>query len=131
MKPKEFPEVNKTFVAEGCGDLPAFQDEKQIVSCWEFEGMEKLLVLFHGKIWLSVLMPQQPPVGLPASNPLLDENGNAENIGEVIDKFLDRKIQQWLAPQELPEAQAEFAASMLKAFMLFTFVATEVEGENV
>lgn len=129
MKPKPFAEQNKVYVAENCGDLPVHQNDTQILSCWEFEGKEKLLVLFFGHIWLSVIGQQQPPVSLIAVNPFLDEHGKAPDFDLIINQFVERKVKQFLAPQEkdLDEKSRKFAESMLVAFLHFVFVSSEGE----
>lgn len=122
MKPKEFPEQNKLYVAPGCGDLPTFQDDKQIISCWELDQKEKLAALFFGNIWLSVVAQQQPPVNLFAFPPFTDCNGNTPDIDMVIEKLIERKVEQFIA--QSPITDWEMAKQMriiLAAFLKFTF----------
>lgn len=75
MKPIKFEEQNITYVAEGCGDLPAHKAEHQIISCWELTEKEKEEVQKTGVVWLSVFGQQQPPVWLGVETPFTEEEG--------------------------------------------------------
>ena len=75
MKPIKFKEQNITYVADGCGDLPAHRAEHQILSCWELTDKEKEEVQKTGIVWLSVFGHQQPPVWLGSEYPFVEEEG--------------------------------------------------------
>jgi hypothetical protein len=79
MKPIEFPQQT-TVLAKNQPEylpLPVFSDGEQMVSCWELSWVERLKLLFTGKLWLrqltygNLLQPQRPqveyPFNLPAS----------------------------------------------------------------
>lgn len=67
MRPVAFPEQNIVFMPpegmEGrCDPLPAFKGEGQVISCWHLTFWERLLLLFTGRLWFSVIGTAQPPV---------------------------------------------------------------------
>jgi len=69
MSPIVFPQSNCTFTPpdglQGIGPLPVWTDGRRCVSCWSLSWRERLRLLFHGRIWLSVLSGgSQPPVAL-------------------------------------------------------------------
>lgn len=64
MKPVNFKEKNITYVAAGCGDLPALKLEKEIISKWKMSLRERFKVLFTGHIWFMAKGNWHPPVGL-------------------------------------------------------------------
>ncbi len=71
MKPIKFKEWNKTLLRpysitdKECESLPVYTDGIMCLSCWKLSFVEKLKVLFFGKIWLSVRSgKRQPPVSL-------------------------------------------------------------------
>lgn len=48
-----------------CGSLPCFTDGFQTISLWKLNWIERLQILWRGKLWLSVLSGStQPPVWL-------------------------------------------------------------------
>lgn len=65
MKPIKFKEVNVTF-AENQDEylpLPAFRSDEpegQIVSCWKLTFIERVRILFIGKLWVSLMMFGKP-----------------------------------------------------------------------
>ena len=63
MKPIKFKEQNCIY-AENQPEylpLPAHKDEKGIViSCWKMTFLERLIALFTGKIWLSLMSFNKP-----------------------------------------------------------------------
>lgn len=69
MSPIEFPEANRGLTAPvGRPDvqpLPVYTDGARCVSCWSLTWRERFALLFHGRVWLSVLSgATQPPVAL-------------------------------------------------------------------
>lgn len=74
MKPIEFKEQNTTFIADGCGDLPAHKGGGQIISCWKGTITDRIRYLFTGKIWFSVLGKSQPPIWLGTESPFAAED---------------------------------------------------------
>jgi len=77
MKPIEFAEANVVLAKDQPQylPLPVWMDESdskgRVVSCWRFSFIERLRILFGGKLWLSVLtfnerlQPQRPGVDYP------------------------------------------------------------------
>lgn len=71
LNPIRFPEANKNLLKpqgmtdEECRSLWVFNDGIECISCWKLSWRERLNVLLHGKVWLSVLSGYtQPPVAL-------------------------------------------------------------------
>lgn len=71
MKPINFPQSTKvlqkpsTMSTSECGSLHVWSDGKQCVSCWKPSIIERIKILFTGKVWLGVLSGgTQPPVFL-------------------------------------------------------------------
>lgn len=62
MKPVDFAGRNRTYVAEGCGDLPIEDDGLQLISCWEMTWRERFSALIFGRVWLSLAGKEHPPV---------------------------------------------------------------------
>jgi hypothetical protein len=63
MKPIKFKESNVTF-AENQKEylpLPAFRNnDGEVISCWKITFLERIKLLFTGKLWLSCLTFNQP-----------------------------------------------------------------------
>jgi len=65
MKPIKFKEQNCTF-AENQPEylpLPAFRNNTgngEVVSCWKLSFLERLRLLFTGKLWVSMMMFGEP-----------------------------------------------------------------------
>jgi hypothetical protein len=104
MKPIDFPEKNKTYTKpetmtdEECGSLHVFENEQLKISCWEFTPEEFLHAIFFRKIWLSVYMNVQPPVGLSAEFPFVkDADGHDQlPIAVINDVMIERKVNQFI-----------------------------------
>lgn len=70
MKPIEFEQQNKLYTRpadmtdEECSSLPVYQDNREIISCWQMSWKERFKALLTGKIWFSVLAQRQPPICL-------------------------------------------------------------------
>ena len=56
--------ANVTFVAEGCDDLPVHRTDQALVTCWRLSLLERLQVLFGGRVFLWVRGDSHPPVML-------------------------------------------------------------------
>ena len=71
MKPTKFKYQNRVLErpagmsSDQCGALPIWTDGEQCVSCWKMTFWERLKVLLHGRVWLSVMSGgTQAPVSL-------------------------------------------------------------------
>ena len=66
MEPISFKQSNVVFAKNQKPyiPLPAYQDDLQggrIIHCWKLNFVEKIILLFTGKIWIKVLNFHQPP----------------------------------------------------------------------
>jgi len=66
MKPIKFKEQNVVFAKDQEPYLPlhAYQDDEQggrIFHCWGLSIMERIKILFTGKLWINVLNFHNPP----------------------------------------------------------------------
>lgn len=71
LSPVKFPEANRSLTKpvgmtdDECGSLWVYTDGIECFSCWKLGWRERLNVLLHGKVWLSVVSGYtQPPVAL-------------------------------------------------------------------
>jgi hypothetical protein len=73
MKPIEFPQQT-SILAENQPEyvpLPVFSDGQEMISCWSLTLLDRLTLLFTGKLWLrqltfgNLLQPQLPMVEYP------------------------------------------------------------------
>lgn len=69
MKPIDFPQSTKvlqrpsSMTESECSPLHVWSDGKQCVSCWKPSFVERLKILFTGKVWIGVLSGgTQPPI---------------------------------------------------------------------
>ena len=65
MKPIEFKEQNIVFAKDQPPylPLPAYQDDEQggrVFHCWQLSFIERVKVLFTGKLWINVLNFHKP-----------------------------------------------------------------------
>jgi len=65
MKPIEFKEYNKVYAKDQSDYLPipVFESSEpsgEIISCWKLSFVERLRLLFTGKIWVCLLMFHKP-----------------------------------------------------------------------
>ena len=80
MKPIEFPEQNCVYAKNQPEYLPLPVHKTpggEVTSCWALTWRERLTVLLHGRIWLSLLTfngPPQPQL-LSASRLLPESSG--------------------------------------------------------
>ena len=80
MKPIKFKEQTTVLskpagmTDEECMPLPVFSDGEQCISCWELSFIERLKVLFFGRVWLGLYSGKtQPPVWLNVNKTVFDE----------------------------------------------------------
>lgn len=80
MKPIEFAEQNKTltkpqgYTDEQCRSLPCFTNGEQVISRWQMNWRERLIVLITGRLWVSVWSghtspPIKPMIETPFQQP--------------------------------------------------------------
>ena len=69
MKPIDFPQSTKVLqkpsnmTDKECSPLHVWSDGKQCVSCWKPTFMERMKILFTGKVWIGVMSGNtQPPI---------------------------------------------------------------------
>lgn len=81
MKPIKFKEATKNLgkpidmADKECGSLWVFNDGKQCISCWKVPIWKRIKMLFHGKIWLSIVSGKtQPPVWVDVKNTVFIKN---------------------------------------------------------
>lgn len=66
MKPIKFKECNTTYAKNQpqYNPLSAYRDtyssEGYVVSCWKMSFIERLRILFTGKLWVNMMMFSQP-----------------------------------------------------------------------
>lgn len=71
MKPIEFEEQNKILTKpegwtdEQCISLHCFCDDERVISRWQMTWRERLIALFTGKMWVSVISGRTSPPILP------------------------------------------------------------------
>lgn len=139
MKPTEFNEQNKVFTAPSgmanCVNLPVFQDDTQIISCWEMTMDEKLALILNGKVWLGVCGQGQPPVWLSAQYPFV-QDGDKDELSDCkvrLDRMIERKVNQFIAHCfregiDLPPAVSTYSmGDILAHFLRFTFNLKDAE----
>ena len=82
-KPIEFSKVNRVWkppqnmTDKECGFLPAYVDDEQSISCWRMSCLERLSILFTGRVWLGVT-GMQPPVWVEGHSPFLKKQKGRE-----------------------------------------------------
>ena len=52
------------------GDLPCYQYDGGVICCWKSTLVERVRLLFTGRIWVSVLGAGVPPMLLTTKKPL-------------------------------------------------------------
>lgn len=96
-----FPEVNKIYKGPAsmpdCQDLPVFDVEGVKISCWELSPVERLQAIFSNKIWLTIYLDFQPPVGISPHTPFTMEQTDPQPIEVLVDRMIQRKVKQFLA----------------------------------
>ncbi len=66
MKPINFLSVNKTLTSENpnIDPLPVYRGQGQYISRWQADWHERLQILLHGKIWVSIASDKHPPISI-------------------------------------------------------------------
>lgn len=55
----------KNMTDKQCKSLWVYSDGRECISCWKLSIIDRIKILFHGKMWLFVLSGNtQPPVSL-------------------------------------------------------------------
>ena len=75
MRPINFSQSTKVLqkpsdmTDKECSPLPVWCDGKQCISCWKPTLIERLKILFTGKVWVGVLSGDtQPPIFVSGEN---------------------------------------------------------------
>jgi NTP pyrophosphatase (non-canonical NTP hydrolase) len=88
MDPIKFAQTNLTLVADGCRDLPAFEDKEQgrFVTCWEMSPEEREEFLKTGRIYITIVGKGHPPILPTVVNPVIDHpvKSNQERFEELV-----------------------------------------------
>lgn len=77
MKPIKFKEQNVTFgkpadmTDEQCSSLPAYRGDGDIISLWKLSFIERIKILFTGRLWFCVHSLSQPPIWFDVNNPFI------------------------------------------------------------
>ena len=81
MKPIKFKEANKTLLKphgmseEECTSLYIYTNGRSCISLWKVSWLERIQILFTGKIWFQILSGQShAPIKLDVKYPF--ERGN-------------------------------------------------------
>lgn len=74
MKPIHFKEATielkkpASMTDEECASMWVWNDGSQSISCWKMSWKERIKLLFHGRVWVSVLAGKsQPPIWVDPS----------------------------------------------------------------
>lgn len=85
LKPIKFPEANRNLLKpdsmtdEECRSLWVYTDGIECFSCWKLGWRERLNILLHGKVWLSVVSGwTQPPVALLVGKNIFTRGGDGK-----------------------------------------------------
>ncbi|MCE5277172.1 MAG: hypothetical protein LLG03_03985 [Planctomycetaceae bacterium] len=62
LTPIRYKHCNTTLVADGCNDLPVFNDGQQYLTCWKLSWRQLIDVIFRRRVWLCILGSYHPPV---------------------------------------------------------------------
>lgn len=86
LKPIDFKFANrKLYAPQGEGrcskiSLPVFTDEVQCVSCWKCSFLDRIKILFTGRVWASIMSGStQPPMWIAADYPFVDNPENDQD----------------------------------------------------
>lgn len=62
MKPIEFKQHNVTWAKnqKGYRPLPAYTDERETISCWRLTLLERVKLIFCGRLWLRQVNAGKP-----------------------------------------------------------------------
>lgn len=86
LKPINFKLANRKLYApseEGCCSkipLPVWTDGVQCISCWKCSFLDRLRILFTGRVWASIMSGStQPPMWIAADYPFVDNPEKDQN----------------------------------------------------
>jgi len=84
MKPIQFKEVNKVYAKNQSEylQLPVYEDSEQggrVFHCWKLSALERIKILFTGKLWINVLNFHKP---LQPIKPMIDSPFKGDTNGE-------------------------------------------------
>ena len=86
MKPIGFPEQTRVWAANQPPylPLPAYSDDRETISLWALTWVERIRILFTGRLWLrqlnfrQPLQPQSPSTRCPFGAPTTGEGETPE-----------------------------------------------------
>lgn len=122
MKPIDFPQSTKvlqkpsTMTDEECSPLHVWSDGKQCVSCWKPSFIERLKILFTGKVWLGVLSGEtQPPVFLSGERVFVRKPKNARICAffSKAKESITKLVKSVCAGFKQPDKRKHFIAGLL------------------
>lgn len=80
--PKQFPEQNITYMAEGCGDLPAYKGDGVIITAWKLSDEDIEILQKTKTLYMSLWGQGMPPVGLYTGYPFRDTSEYPDELEE-------------------------------------------------
>lgn len=84
MKPIEFPEQTVVWAKDQPPylPLPAYSNERETISCWQLTWLERLVVLFTGRVWLRLCNFGKPlqPQTLTVYSPFIDRGWDEADV---------------------------------------------------
>ena len=96
MKPNKFKESNRilekpnALTDSECGNLPVFTNGRECISLWKPSIKERISILIHGNVWLSIHTgTSQPPVWLDGSKTIFIEPKKL-SFRDKIELFIER-----------------------------------------
>lgn len=95
MKPTDFKESTKTLERPDaltdleCSSLHVFTNGRECISLWKPSLRERLSILIHGNVWLSIHSGQtQPPVWLDGSKTVFTKPKSKIDIANCCDRIV-------------------------------------------
>lgn len=126
MKTSKFPEQNLVLKGkdDSVEDLPAWfgKDDLRndvIITCFEVMPLEKVLILFFGKIYFRQYTTKEhfSPVCPEVDNPF---QPFTEPIGTVVGNLIDRKVAQFMNEMDADESHPkEVLSTILNGFAIW------------
>jgi hypothetical protein len=126
MKPIDFPQSTKVLqkpsdmTDKECLPLPVWCDGKHCISCWKPTLIERLKVLFIGKVWIGILSGNtQPPIFVSGENvfvkPLIKARfcAFATKLKDIITNAIKSVYQGFKQPDKRKHFIVGFAISLL------------------
>lgn len=68
IKPVWFKDSNK--IIEGLRPIPVYEDGNNIVTAWEVPLLDRIKLLFTGRLFVVVRYPELPPLTVLTDNPV-------------------------------------------------------------